>query len=69
MELAQPGGVVLEQVEALEWVEVDEGEWVVPGQAQVLKENACVRSAERRLPMKSEHPVILRNAPNVEQRW
>jgi hypothetical protein len=68
-ELAQPGGVVQEQGEAPEWVELAEGEWVAPGQAQVLQEIACVQSAERRLLMKSEHPVILRNAPNAEQRW
>ena len=68
-ELAQPGGVVRVPVEVAEWVELAEGEWVAPGQAQVLQEIACVQNAEQRLPMKSEHPVILRNAPNAEQRW
>jgi len=68
-ELAQPGGVVLEQGEAPEWVELAEGEWVAQEPVQVRGESVCVQSAERRLPMKSEHPVTLRNAPNAEQRW
>jgi hypothetical protein len=68
-ELAQPGGVVRVPVEVAEWVELAEGEWVAQDPAQVRGESVCVQSAERRLPMKSEHPVTLRNAPNAVHRW
>ena len=61
--------VVQEQAEVQEWVDLGEEEWVVPRQAQVLEENACVQSAERRLPMKSAFPVLTRVAPSAEQRW
>lgn len=67
--LAQPGGVVRVPVEVEEWVELAEGEWVAQDPAQVRGESVCVQNAEQRLPMKSEHPVILRNAPNAEQGW
>ena len=69
MEQALPGVAVLVVEEALVWEDRGEEEWVAPGQAQVLQEIACVQNAEQRLPMKSEHPVILKNAPNAEQRW
>jgi hypothetical protein len=68
-ELAQSGGVVLEQGEALEWVDLAGGEWVAPGQAQVRQENVCVQDAERRLPTESEFPVTLRIALSAGQEW
>jgi hypothetical protein len=54
MELVRPQGVVKEQVEVLEWVDLVEEEWVVPEQVQVLAENACVRNAEQLLITKQE---------------
>jgi hypothetical protein len=56
-------------VEVPEWAELAEGEREAPGQAQVLEENACVQSAERRLPMKLEFLVTLRIALSAGQRW
>ena len=58
-ELVHPGGVVQEQGEAQEWVDLVREEWVAPEQVQALEENACVQNAERLLLMKSEHPVTL----------
>ena len=55
--------------EVLEWVDHEGEERAVPGQVQALEENACVRSVERRLPMKLGFPVILRNAPSAVHRW
>jgi hypothetical protein len=54
-----PEGVVQEQVEVQEWVDLVGEKWVAPDQVQDPEENACVQSAERLLLMKLEHPVIL----------
>ena len=68
-EQALPGVVVLVEEEALGWEDQGEEEWTGPGRVLVQGESVCARNAERLLLMKSEHPVTLRNAPNVEQRW
>ena len=68
-EQAHPGGVVQEQAEVQEWVDLVGEEWAAPEQVQVRQENACVQNAERLLLMKSEFPVTIRIAPNVVQRW
>jgi hypothetical protein len=68
-EQGQSVGVDQVPAEAAEWAELAEGEWEAPGLAQVQEENACVQSAERRLPMKSEFLVTLRIALSAGQRW
>ena len=54
-----PGGVVQEQAEVQEWVELEGEEWVVPERVQDQEENVCVQNVERLLLMKLEHPVTL----------
>jgi hypothetical protein len=58
-EQAHPGGAVLEQGGAQEWVDLVGEEWVVPEPGQARQENVCVQNAERLLLMKLEHPVTL----------
>jgi len=64
-----PEVAVLVGEEAPVWEDPGEEEWVAPEPEQARAGNACVRSAERRLHMKSEFPATLRNAPSAEQRW
>ena len=68
-ELAQPGGVVLEQGEAPEWVELVEGEWVAQEPVQVWQGSVFVPNAELSQLMRLEFLALLSNAPNVGQRW
>ena len=68
-ELVHPGGVVQEQAQVLEWVDLAGEGWAAPEPVQVRQENVCVQNAERLLLMKWESPVPTRIAPSVEQRW
>ncbi|MEW6374318.1 MAG: hypothetical protein AB1502_00820 [Thermodesulfobacteriota bacterium] len=65
MEQDPIGEVALEQAKAQEWVDLVGEEWAAPEREQVLGENVSARSAERRLPMRPEFPVLIKNAPNV----
>ena len=67
-ELARPGGAVLEQGEAQEWVELGEEEWVAPERVQDPEENAFALNAGRVSSMKWASPVIIGNAQNVGQK-
>jgi hypothetical protein len=58
-ELAHPGGVVQEQAEVQEWVDLVREGWVVPEPVQDPEENACARNAERLLLMKQERRATL----------
>ena len=68
-ERARPEASVQEQAEVQEWVDLVREEWAVPERVLAQGESVCVRNAERLLLMMSEHPVTLRNAPSVEERW
>jgi hypothetical protein len=68
-EQAHPGGAVLEQGEAQEWVDPVGEEWAAPERVQVRMENALVLNVERVSLMKWMSPVIIGNAPNVGQKW
>jgi hypothetical protein len=68
-ELVHPGGVVQEQAEVQEWVELGEEEWAAPEPVQVRMENALVLNAERVSLMKWGCPVIIGNAQNAGQKW
>jgi hypothetical protein len=59
MELAHSRGVDLVLAGAQEWVDLGEGDRVVPELALALEENACVQNAGRLLLMKPEPPVTL----------
>ena len=56
---APPGGAVLEQGEAQEWVDLVGEEWAAPEPVQVRLENVCVQNAERLLLMKQERRATL----------
>jgi hypothetical protein len=53
------GEVARGQAEVREWVDLEEGEWVVPEPVQDQEEIACVQNAERLSPMKQERRATL----------
>jgi hypothetical protein len=68
-EQAHPGGAVLEQGKAQEWVDPGGEEWAAPERAQVRMGNALVLNVERVSLMKWASPVIIGNALNAGQKW
>ena len=57
--------VVQEQAEVQEWVDLAGEGWEDREPVQALRENASVLSVGLRFPMRSEFPVLTKNAPNV----
>lgn len=69
MELVHFGGVVQEQGEAQEWVDLVGEEWAAPERVQVRMENACVQNAGLSVLMRPESHASIRAAQNVERGW
>jgi hypothetical protein len=68
-EQGHPGGAILEQGEAQEWVGLLEEEWVATERARVRMENAPVLNVGRLFLMKWASPVITGNAQIAGQKW
>jgi len=68
-EPVHPGGVVQEQAEVPEWVDLVREEWVAPEQVQAQQGSVLVPNAELSHLMNLEFLAFLSNVPNVGQRW
>ena len=68
-ELAHPEALVQEQAEVQEWVDHEGEEWVAPEQVQAQQGSVFVPNAELSHLMRLEFLALLRNVPNVVQRW
>jgi hypothetical protein len=69
MEQAHSGGVVQEQAEVQEWVDLAGEGWEDREPVRALRENASVLSVGLRFPMRSGFPVTTKTVQNVVQRW
>jgi len=63
-----PGGVVQEQEEVQEWVDLVEEGWAAPEPVQVRQENVCVQNVELLYLMKPESLVPTRSVQNAAQK-
>jgi len=67
-ELVHPGGVVQEQAEGREWVDLAGEEWAAREPVQALRENACALNVELLYLMKPESLVPTRSVQNAAQK-